>query len=295
MNDDKDALKHELAEIRELKEALREELDEIRREKEELRKIRAESVRKRRDSAPRPPPEGPRHGPSPRPPHERYPPRPSLPRLPRGREHHPHGRQPTIIDLESLAESLEDMMSGLGEQIRVAMSSIKPIDLRIRGPSMRREISKSRIKSRAKRLKKVESIPPDRIARILSPLGNVERLRILDYLKDGAKTFNDIESYIGKTGSSLTHHLSPLIEAGYVVKGAVRGTYYITVSGRLAYRLAQWLTSQVEHELSAILSEDEEEIVDGDAPVEDEDMPDEDLSEDDEFELSPESDEEDVW
>ncbi|MHA1770958.1 MAG: ArsR/SmtB family transcription factor [Candidatus Thorarchaeota archaeon] len=278
MSNDEDTLKHELDEIRELKESLREELEEIRREKEELRQIRAESIRRRRESTPRPP-----HG---RPPHG------APPRPPRG--HSSHGYRPTVIDLESLAESLEDMMSGLGEQIRVAMSSIKPIDVRIRNPSMRRDVPKSRIKSRAKRLKKVESIPPDRIARILSPLGNVERLRILDYLKDGAKTFNDIESYTGKTGSSLTHHLSPLIEAGYVVKGAVRGTYYITVSGRLAYRLAQWLTSQVEQELSTIFTE-EEEIVDSDSTTEDEDVLDEDLSEDDEFELSPESDEEDVW
>jgi hypothetical protein len=37
-----------------------------------------------------------------------------------------------------------------------------------------------------------------------------------------------------------------LIEASYVVKGEVRGTYYVTVEGRLAYRLAQWLTHRVE-------------------------------------------------
>ncbi len=94
----------------------------------------------------------------------------------------------------------------------------------------------------------VESIPPERMARVLSPLGNVERLRILQFLLDGSKSFNELERFIGKTGSSLTHHLSPLLDAGYVVRGVVRGTYYITVPGRLAYRLAQWLTSQVERE-----------------------------------------------
>jgi DNA-binding transcriptional ArsR family regulator len=70
----------------------------------------------------------------------------------------------------------------------------------------------------------------------------------LDFLKEGGRTFNDLESHTGKTGSSLTHHLTPLLDAGYVIKGEVRGTYYVTVEGRLAYRLAQWLTSKVEHQ-----------------------------------------------
>ena len=88
----------------------------------------------------------------------------------------------------------------------------------------------------------------ERVAKFVGPLGNEERLRILDFLKKGSKTFNDIENEIGKTGSSLTHHLNPLIDAGYVVKGEVRGTYYVTVEGRLAYRLAQWLTYRVERQ-----------------------------------------------
>jgi DNA-binding transcriptional ArsR family regulator len=94
----------------------------------------------------------------------------------------------------------------------------------------------------------IESIPPERVAQIVAPLGNEERLKILDYLKAGGKSFNEIEEFTGKTGSSLTHHLNPLIDAGYVVKGEVRGTYYVTVEGRLAYRLAQWLTHRVERQ-----------------------------------------------
>ena len=33
-----------------------------------------------------------------------------------------------------------------------------------------------------------------------------------------------------------------------MIKGEVRGTYYVSVEGRLAYRLAQWLTSRLEEE-----------------------------------------------
>ncbi|MFW9845034.1 MAG: winged helix-turn-helix domain-containing protein, partial [Candidatus Thorarchaeota archaeon] len=86
------------------------------------------------------------------------------------------------------------------------------------------------------------------VAKIVAPLGSEERLRILQFLKEGGKTFNEIEIFTTKTGSSLTHHLNPLVEAGYVVKGEVRGTYYLTVEGRLAYRLAQWLTHRVERQ-----------------------------------------------
>ena len=72
--------------------------------------------------------------------------------------------------------------------------------------------------------------------------------KILEFLKTDAATFNEIEQHIGKTGSSLTHHLNPMVDAGYVIKGEVRGTYFATVQGILAYRLAKWLTSRVEKE-----------------------------------------------
>ncbi|MFX1368575.1 MAG: ArsR/SmtB family transcription factor, partial [Promethearchaeota archaeon] len=108
---------------------------------------------------------------------------------------------------------------------------------------------KARRKSkRIKREKKYQRISPERVARVVSPLGSEERLKILYFLKDGAKSFNELEAYTAKTGSSLTHHLNPLLEAGYVIKGEVRGTYYVTVEGSLAYRLAQWLTSKVERQ-----------------------------------------------
>ncbi len=284
MPDEKDELRRELEEIRAIKESLREELEELRRQREAVQADRSESRRR--------PPR--REFPPHEPPHRRAPPRPPH----RHRPPHPPEPPPTVIDLESLAESLEDMMTGLGEQIRVAMSSIKPIDIRVRGPPGRRVLSKSRLKRR----KAVESIPPERIARVISPLGNVERLRILDYLKDGPKSFNDIESYIGKTGSSLTHHLTPLIDAGYIIKGAVRGTYHITVPGRLAYRLSQWLTSQVEREQTPLEETGKDHSIEEEPDVTDEvnnrgQEPDEPVEDtDDEFELSPDSEEEeDDW
>lgn len=151
--------------------------------------------------------------------------------------------EPPRIDLSGLTESLEEMMEGLGEQIRESLKGIKGLD---------KELLKSRFfrepPQRSWRTSEIEGIPPERVARVIAPLGSEERLRILDYLKEGGKTFNELEQYTGKTGSSLTHHLTPLIDAGYVIKGEVRGTYYVTVEGRLAYRLSQWLTSRLERE-----------------------------------------------
>ncbi|MFW9800672.1 MAG: ArsR/SmtB family transcription factor [Candidatus Thorarchaeota archaeon] len=192
---------------------IKEELDEIRRIKEDLRDELDEVRRIRKKSRIRPP----------------KPPRPRA----------------AIVDLRGLTDSLEDMMEGLGDQIRESLKGVEEIGEAFSGPALH---VRSRRKGRQER--EDERIPPERVARVVSPLGSEERLKILDFLKDGGRSFNELENHTGKTGSSLTHHLSPLVEAGYVIKGEVRGTYYVTVEGRLAYRLAQWLTGRVERERS---------------------------------------------
>jgi DNA-binding transcriptional ArsR family regulator len=135
------------------------------------------------------------------------------------------------------------MMEGLGKSIEMSLKGVEGIGKSFRIPGMR--IHKS---GRRRKVRKsdIEKIPPERVAKIVAPLGSEERLRILEFLKSGGKSFNEIEIFTQKAGSSLTHHLNPLVEAGYVMKGEVRGTYYLTVEGRLAYRLAQWLTHRVE-------------------------------------------------
>ncbi len=211
MSDDIDNIRKELEEVRKLKEELRREVDEVRRAKEETQQRRADVHR---------PPKPPR------------PPRvPRVPRLAR-----------LNLDFEGLTDSLETMMDGLGDQIEMSLKSVEGLKI----PGFRIHKGRRRTKKRKKHQAMIESIAPERVAKIVAPLGSEERLRLLDFLKAGGKSFNDIENHTGKTGSSLTHHLNPLVEAGYVVKGEVRGTYYVTVEGRLAYRLAQWLTHRVE-------------------------------------------------
>lgn len=151
--------------------------------------------------------------------------------------------EPPRIDLSGITDSLEEMMEDIGDQIGSSLRGVENIGEKFRWKHPRRTRSSRR------RRPDIETIPPERIASVISPLGSEERLKILDHLKEGARTFNELEEKTGRTGSSLTHHLSPLVDAGYVVKGEVRGTYFITVEGRLAYRLSQWLTSRLEREM----------------------------------------------
>lgn len=231
MSDDIDRIKDELEEVRRLKEALQKEVEEVREEKKRLR----ESEGRRRH---------PRHE------------RPKKP-IPPKKIGPPHPPRPygATINLEGLTESLEEMMDGLGEQISASLRGIEGIEASLSFPQFK-------VKHRRKHKKReIEKIPPERVAEVISPLGSEERLKILDFLKDGGKSFNELEAHTGKTGSSLTHHLNPLLDAGYIIKGEVRGTYYVTVVGRLAYRLAQWLTSRVEYQLTnGQVREDEDEV-----------------------------------
>ncbi len=218
---DIESLRHELEEIRRMKEQLRHEIEDVRREKD------VRMIERRTHRVARPP----------------RPPRPQRPaKVPRA----PH--RAAIVDFEALTDSLEDMMDGLGDQIRLSVSGLKDIDKEFVKPFLKTTTRRVKHgKSRAK--SKIDTIPPERVANVITPLASEERLKILDFLKGGGKTFKELEDYIGKFGSSLTHHLNPLLEAGYVIKGEVRGTYYLTVEGRLAYRLAQWLTDRLEREI----------------------------------------------
>ena len=214
MDEDIDEMKRELEEIRKIKEEMKRELQEAKRER--LEALKREKIKFPKPSTP------PKHVKAPRAP-----------------------RRASIVDLRGLTDSLESMMEGLEDSIRDSVSGWEEIGKAFSGPALRVRKGK---KLKRKRDRDFEMIPPERVAKIVSPLGSEERLRILDFLKEGGRTFNDLETHTGKTGSSLTHHLTPLLDAGYVIKGEVRGTYYVTVEGRLAYRLAQWLTSKVERQ-----------------------------------------------
>ena len=238
MTEDIDDIKRELDEVRRLKEELQREVEDVRREKADAIQREADEVRRDADAIRGSADD--RRGRKPRPPRAPRPPR---------RVKHVRPVRDIDIDIGGITDSLEDMMEGLGKSIEMSIKDVEGIGKSIRIPGIHvRRASRKGSKGRRVRKKDIEKIPPERVAKIVAPLGSEERLRILQFLKEGCKTFNDIEIFTTKTGSSLTHHLNPLVEASYVVKGEVRGTYYLTVEGRLAYRLAQWLTHRVERQ-----------------------------------------------
>jgi DNA-binding transcriptional ArsR family regulator len=235
MSDDLDNIRRELEEVRKLKEELKKEVEDMKADKRK-EQSRGESRRLHGE-------ERARHRAEARRVIDSRPPRPPRPVEPL-REPRAPRRARFDLDLEGLTDSLETMMDGLGHQIEMSLKDVEGLKI----PGIRVRKGRRRTKSRKEQRRKIESITPERVAKIVAPLGSEERLKLLDFLKTGGKSFNDIEIHTGKTGSSLTHHLNPLIEASYVVKGEVRGTYYVTVEGRLAYRLAQWLTHRVERQ-----------------------------------------------
>lgn len=219
-------IQSELEEIKRMKDDLRNEIESVHRERE-----RFSDYRRAHGNA------GSRYAKFPKPP---KPPKPSKPpRAP---------RRAAVVDFSDLTDSLDDMMEGLGDQIRMSLSGLKDIGREFKDPYIKLKTSGKHAKRRSHDTE-IDLIPPERVASVITPLASEERLKIMDFLKSGGKTFNELETHTGKTGSSLTHHLNPMIEAGYVIKGEVRGTYYLTVEGRLAYRLAQWLTDRLEHEI----------------------------------------------
>ncbi len=49
----------------------------------------------------------------------------------------------------------------------------------------------------------------------------------------------------GLAPGTLPHHLKQLEEAGYVTQERVRGRYLITIPGRMALKLAEYLHNQM--------------------------------------------------
>ncbi|MHA1290284.1 MAG: hypothetical protein ACTSPB_23115, partial [Candidatus Thorarchaeota archaeon] len=183
MTEDIDDIKRELEEVRRLKEELRREVEDVRRDKADA--VRREADRTRERS---------RHG--------------KAPRAPRS----PRRVRPTRevdIDISGITDSLEDMMEGLGKSIEMSIKDVEGIgkSIRIPGIHVRRSSRTGRKGRRKVRKSDIEKIPPERVAKIVAPLGSEERLNILQFLKEGGRTFNEIEVFTTKTGSSLTHHL----------------------------------------------------------------------------------------
>lgn len=97
-------------------------------------------------------------------------------------------------------------------------------------------------KSAAERVRRV---PAEDAEKLLSPLASAERIEILYLLAEQPRYHQDLMDLSGLKPGTLPHHLKQLEEAGYVTQERVRGRYLITIPGRMALKLAEYLHNQM--------------------------------------------------
>ena len=91
----------------------------------------------------------------------------------------------------------------------------------------------------------VQKVPAEDAERLLSPLASAERIGILYLLAEEPRYHQDLMELSGLKPGTLPHHLKQLEEAGYVTQERVRGRYLITIPGRMALKLAEYLHNQM--------------------------------------------------
>ena len=85
---------------------------------------------------------------------------------------------------------------------------------------------------------KIEDLPEAKIADLFSPLGHMERIKILKSLMTGGKYFTELMNETGLSHSPVYFHLNVLQKASYVNQEFARGRYLITAVGEEAMSFA---------------------------------------------------------
>lgn len=105
----------------------------------------------------------------------------------------------------------------------------------------------------------ISPVPPEEAHRLLSPLASAERIKLLYLLAESPRYHQDLMNESGLAPGTLPHHLKQLEEAGYITQERVRGRYLITIPGRMALKLAEYLHNQMQTtELKETESNEEE-------------------------------------
>ena len=91
-------------------------------------------------------------------------------------------------------------------------------------------------------LKDVIECPPKKVVKVIAPLSNENRIRILQELLKNTKTSSELSSILGLEGGQLYHHLKELMLAGYI-ETIERGKYALTSRGCIAIRTIAGLAS----------------------------------------------------
>lgn len=156
-------------------------------------------------------------------------------------EKKPSTRRGIYIDVgESIRDYVGDVMEEVAEGIHGELEKsifIGPHGrhIKIRGPGIRVHKHASMRPGEAE-----EQVDFDKVASVMSALGQEHRLKVLEELMSGGKYVNELQEKLPEiAASTLSSHLGVLEEAGLVVQERVRGRYLITIPGRSAYKMAR--------------------------------------------------------
>jgi DNA-binding transcriptional ArsR family regulator len=171
--------------------------------------------------------------------------------------------------MEALGERMGSYGEGLGQYISMVVKDVmRGVDRTLRstvlvGPDGRRiHIRKGETSGSEEAAELAERVSPEEAERLLSPLASAERVRILYLLSERPRYHQDLMEESKLAPGTLPHHLKQLEDAGYVTQERVRGRYLITIPGRMALKLAEYLHNQMQSgtsEESAAEEEDEQE------------------------------------
>ena len=93
-------------------------------------------------------------------------------------------------------------------------------------------------------------VDPKKAADVMNGLAHENRIRVLEELSTGGLYASELQERLPEiSASTLSSHLDILEKAGLIVQEKARGRYLITMPGRLAYRMAEQISKQVEEGL----------------------------------------------
>ena len=170
--------------------------------------------------------------------------------------------------MEELGKRMGTYGQGLGQYISMVVNDVmRGVDRTLRstvlvGPDGRHiHIRKGESGRDNEAAELAERVPPEEAERLLSPLASAERIRILYLLSERPRYHQDLMEESKLAPGTLPHHLKQLEDAGYVTQERVRGRYLVTIPGRMALKLAEYLHNQMEGGASgqSDLDEDDDE------------------------------------
>lgn len=101
----------------------------------------------------------------------------------------------------------------------------------------------------------------DLIARRFRAIGEPMRIRLLDRLRDGEATVQELTSALGASQQNVSRHLQVLLEAGLVGRRKDGNRAYYTVADEGVFALCEHVCGSVRRRLDELSA-----LVDGTAP-----------------------------